>query len=164
MTTDLQTVNGDRHRRLKYHVDPIVDLEDDEAEFTFFAAQAAEAMYGVRRVERLAGNVGVLELAPALFPATPAGDTLSAAMRILASTDALLLDLRRLRVGDPGTVALVCSYLLGGEPVHLNTMYPRDTADGAQSWTLPWVPGPRYRADKPIWVSHHVLRWRRAEL
>lgn len=116
-------------------------------------------MYGVRRVERLAGNVGVLELGPALFPAALAGDTISAAMRILASTDALLLDLRWLRGGDPGTVALVCSYLLGGEPVHLNTMFPRDNANDAQSWTLPWVPGPRYRGlgDLGADRSDHVL-------
>src|ERR1700709_1543323 len=109
-------------------------------------------MHGVRRVERLAGNVGGLQLGAARFPPALAGDTISATMRIIASTDALLLDLRQLRGGDPGTVALVCSYLLGGEPVHLNTMFPRNRADGAQSWTPPGPPAPGSGAKKPIWV------------
>lgn len=40
-------------------------------------------------------------------------------MTLLASADALLIDVRRNRGGSPAAVALICSYLFDG-PTHLN--------------------------------------------
>jgi N-terminal domain of Peptidase_S41 in eukaryotic IRBP len=81
VTDDLQSVNQDRHLRLKFHVDPLpTDAEDDEAAWhAIYVEQAAGAMGGVRGVERLGGNVGLLELAPMLFPADIAGPSITAA-------------------------------------------------------------------------------------
>jgi C-terminal processing protease CtpA/Prc len=56
-----------------------------------------------------------------------------------------------MRGGDPGTVALICSYLLL-EPTQLNTMLARDEQKTTQSWTLPYVPGPRFDPRTPVWV------------
>jgi len=152
VTADLQSVNGDRHLRLKYSVDPLPeDTESDDAVWAaLWAAQAKEAMGGVRRVERRPGNVGLLELAPLLFPAPMAGPAIAAAFALLADVDALVIDLRAMRGGDPGTVALICSYLLA-EPTHLNSMRTRGDERETQSWTLPWVPGRRL-PDVPVWV------------
>ncbi|GAA1655938.1 hypothetical protein GCM10009733_061830 [Nonomuraea maheshkhaliensis] len=62
---------------------------------------------------------------------------------------ALIVDLRGNRGGDPDTVAFVCSYLLD-ERTHLNTMYWRSGERTEQSWSLPHVPGARFGGSKPL--------------
>lgn len=73
-------------------------------------------------------------------------------MAMLWATDALLLDLRRCRGGSPDTVALVCSYLLEDEPIHLNDLVTPSTGSVRQYWTVPQLVGPRFGGSKPIWV------------
>ena len=111
--------------------------------------QAARSLGGVAKLERLEGNVAHLSLAPVLWPATMIGDTLTAALN--AGAAALLLDLRDNRGGDPRTVALVCGYLLD-EPTHQVTMQDRDPTRAIQSWSPPYVPGPRFGGTKPLYV------------
>lgn len=152
VTDDLQSVNGDRHLRLVHHLDAIGDMADEAEWLARQETQAAETMGGIARIERLPGNIGLLALAPALLSARLAGDAIAAAMRIVADTNGLILDLRDLRGGTPGAVVLLCTYLLDAEPVHLNTLVTRDHRASRQVWTAPWVPGPRYGADKPVWV------------
>ena len=48
-------------------------------------------------------------------------------------------------------IALVCSYLFGEEPLHLDSIYWRDEDITQQYWTLPYVPGKRF-GDKPVYV------------
>jgi C-terminal processing protease CtpA/Prc len=84
-------------------------------------------------------------------PAELAGDTAAAAMNFLTNTDALIIDIRANGGGAPSMVALVSSYLFGGEPVHLNDLYFRPEDTTHQWWTLPHVPGKRYQ-DKPVYV------------
>jgi Peptidase family S41/N-terminal domain of Peptidase_S41 in eukaryotic IRBP len=151
VTEDLQSVNGDLHLRLKHHPKPIADPQDDADWEAAIAVEAAAALGGVARLERLEGNVVHLSLAPSLFPVELVGDTLTAALHVAAGADALLLDLRDNRGGDPRTVALVCGHLLD-EQTHLVTMEQRDPATSVQSWSPAWVPGPRFGATKPVFV------------
>ena len=151
VTEDLQSVNGDLHLRLKHHPKPIADPQDDVDWEASIAVEAAAALGGVARLERLEGNVVHLALAPSLFPVELVGDTLTAALHVTAGADALLLDLRDNRGGDPRTVALVCGHLLD-EQTHLVTMQQRDPAKSVQSWSPAWVPGPRFGATKPVFV------------
>lgn len=73
-------------------------------------------------------------------------------MNFLVNTNALILDLRKCRGGNPGMVALISSYLLDEEePVHLNSLYWREYDFTQQYWTLPYVPGKRF-GDIPIYV------------
>jgi C-terminal processing protease CtpA/Prc len=104
------------------------------------------------RVERLPGNVGLLEIKPLLFDPAHGGAQVSAAMSLLSATDALLIDLRGCRGGSPDMVTFLCSHLFDGEPVHLNDLV--DPADDTrrQFWTTPYLPGPRFGGSKPIWV------------
>jgi C-terminal processing protease CtpA/Prc len=149
VTEDLQSVNGDKHLRLLYRIDPQpengepFDMED-------YRAEAKRNANGFTRVERLAGNVGVLECR-ALYAAEIAGPGATAALTVLAHTDALIIDLRRSPGGDPAQVALICSYLFD-EPTHLNSLYWRGSGQTVQYWTLPYVPGERFGGTKPIWV------------
>ncbi|GIH76882.1 S41 family peptidase [Planobispora longispora] len=151
VTEDLQSVNGDKHLRLLHSVDPIP--EQDAEEFFDLALYRAETQlggHGFARVERLEGNVGYLDIRQMADPGI-AGQAATAAMNLVAFNDALIVDVRRNGGGDPGMVALLCSYLFD-EPTHLNDIYDRPGDSTAQFWTLPFVPGPRFGADKPVYV------------
>jgi Peptidase family S41/N-terminal domain of Peptidase_S41 in eukaryotic IRBP len=106
--------------------------------------------FGIRRVERLDGNVGYVDVRRVAMAAN-AGPAITAAMELLAGTYALILDLRRNGGGSPDGVLLWCSYLLKDEPIHLNDIFHADTGETRQFWTLPYVPGPRY-VDRPVYV------------
>ncbi|MFI7425461.1 S41 family peptidase [Micromonospora sp. NPDC049836] len=150
VTADLQSANRDLHLRLKHHREPLAEVDEGPADEQF-ARLAETTMGGIARVERLAGNVGVLDIRPYLFPPGLAGEAVTAALGLLAGTDALLLDLRGNRGGSPDMVALVCGWFFA-EPVHLHTMYDR-AGTGRQYWSAAHLPVPRYAPDKPV----HVL-------
>jgi C-terminal processing protease CtpA/Prc len=99
----------------------------------------------------LDGGVAVLELAPMLFPLEWAAEPLGAALTLVSRAQALIVDLRANRGGDPDTVAFVCSYLLD-KRTHLNTMHWRDGERLEQSWSLPHVPGACFGGSKPLYV------------
>ncbi|MFR9778139.1 S41 family peptidase [Micromonospora sp. MS34] len=149
VTEDLQSVNQDLHLRLKHHVTALPERDQDPDEDAW-AALTARQMGGVARVERLAGNVGLLDLRPFLAPPQLGGAAVTAALGLLAGTDALLLDLRGNRGGSPDMVALICGWFFA-EPVHLHTMYNRAGA-GRQFWSAAHLPVPRYDRDKPVYV------------
>ncbi len=86
-----------------------------------------------------------------LFPLEWAAEPLSAALTLASRAQALIIDLRANRGGDPDTVAFVCSYLLD-ERTHLNSMYWRADDRTEQSWSLPHVPGTRFGGTKPLYV------------
>ncbi|WP_017582545.1 S41 family peptidase [Nocardiopsis valliformis] len=150
VTGDLQSLNGDLHLRLKHHVEEIPALPGDTSLMEVMAREARERFGGVARVERLDGNVGYLELRPLLYPLSMAADQLNAALRLVADSDALVIDLRGNRGGDPATVAFVCGHLFD-EPTHLHTMNFGDGTASRQSWT-PFVPGPVFGGEKPLAV------------
>lgn len=62
-------------------------------------------------------------------------DTVAAAMNFVNGTDALIIDMRSNGGGSPGMVALVCSYLFGSEPLHLNDLYWREGNRTDEFWT-----------------------------
>jgi C-terminal processing protease CtpA/Prc len=153
VTVDLQSVNGDKHLRLRHHaVELPVDHGQDGAELIQLRRYSALHSGGMSRVERLAGNVGYLDVWPLLLPPSIGGDAVTAAMTILAGTDALIVDVRRCLGGDPEMVTFLCSYLFDVEPVHLNDLYDRGTDHTRQYWTLAHVPGRRFGAARPVWV------------
>jgi len=150
VTEDLQSVNGDRHLRLKYHAE-LIAAEQDAAVGAELDRAAGESMNGVPLIQRLDGGVVLLELAPMIFPLAISGPTLQAALNLVASAKALIIDLRGNLGGSPDTVAFICSHLLD-EPTHLNTLYWRESDTYEQSWSMPYVTGPRFGGTKPIWV------------
>lgn len=73
-----------------------------------------------------------------------------AALRLLAGTDALLIDLRQNGRGPPGAVAYLPSYFVGADDSRdLFGVYNRDEKSTRQYWSFP-VDGPRYL--KPVYV------------
>ncbi|OXM71202.1 S41 family peptidase [Amycolatopsis vastitatis] len=150
VTADLQSVNGDKHLRLRHHADPVA--EDGDAEFASedFRRTAELENFGIASVRRLPGNVGYLDTT-LLYPLDFAAPAFSAAMTLVAPADALLLDVRRNRGGDPDTSAFLQSYLVD-ERTHYLDLYEREGHRTTQMWTLPYVPGPKFGGTKPIWV------------
>jgi hypothetical protein len=150
VTADLQSVNGDRHLSLKHHADPVPPGQG-AATLEAIRRDFDTSLGGAPRVELLHGGVAVVELAPMLFPLEWAAEPLSAALTLASRAQALIVDLRANRGGDPDTVAFVCSYLLD-KRTHLNTMYWRDGERSEQSWSLPHVPGACFGGSKPLYV------------
>ncbi|MDQ6874904.1 MAG: S41 family peptidase [Actinomycetota bacterium] len=95
-------------------------------------------------------NVGYLDVKPVLFPVALCGDTVAAAMTVLASTAALIIDVTGCIGRDPAMQAFVCSYLFGPESVQLTGLLERGRL--TRSWTLPYVPGRRFGLTKSVCV------------
>ncbi len=144
LTAHLQEVGHDKHLRVFFSAEPQPPREGREPsaeEREELGQHAALTNFGFERVERLAGNVGYLELR--IFgPADVGGPTAVAAMNLLAHASAIIIDLRKSGGSDPATVALLSSYFFD-EPTQLNSIYERESHRTVQFWTLPYVPGPR---------------------
>jgi hypothetical protein len=155
LTDDLREVSRDKHLGVFYSAQPLPVREegqrtpsgDERAQMEQFARKLN---FGFERVERLQGNIGYLDVR-GFMPAELSGDTVAAAMNFIANTDALIIDLRQNGGGEPAGVALLCSYLFGAEPIHLNDLYWREGNRTEQFWTLANVPGKRYTG-KPVYV------------
>ncbi|MFS8098362.1 S41 family peptidase [Lentzea alba] len=151
VTADLQSVNGDKHLRLLYSAEEVKETGEESAwDPVAYKKEAEEDAFGITKIERLKGNIGLLELR-LLHDAEIATPAVTAAMTLIAHTEALIIDLRNNVGGDPNTVALICSYLFD-EPTHLNDIYNRPEDSTRQFWTLPHVPGPKFGGKKPIYV------------
>src|SRR5262245_35572751 len=154
VTADLQSLNGDKHLRLLYHEDALPQRApgDDAEEYAAMARWAGQTCGGVACVQRLAGNVGYLDLQPVLFPAALGGENITAAMSLLADTDALIIDLRHCLGGEPTAIAFIISYLWDYAPAQLTGLRERTDNLVKQTWTLPYVPGRRFGRAKPVYV------------
>lgn len=155
LTAHLQAVSQDRHLRVRYSAEPIPERRGDgpgPEEAARARAFGRQVNFGFEKVERLAGNVGYLELRSFGFDAEWIGEVAGAAFEFLANTDALIIDIRRNGGGSPHMVAFVSSYLFGEDTVHLNSLYwrPGDRTD--HFFTRKAVPGTRYGPDRPIYV------------
>jgi len=151
VTTHLQEVCPDKHLRLLWmdeaqSLDP-ADADDGRA--AFLALLRAENQ-GIRRVEQLDGNVGLIDVRRIAFADTGAS-AIGAAMQLVAHSTALILDLRACHGGAPEGAAMWCSYFFRDDQVHLNDIYERSTGTTRQYWTTAHLPAPRF-ADRPVYV------------
>jgi peptidase S41-like protein len=160
LTRHLQEVTGDKHLGLRLGGGPgprpgpappePEEPKNHEARRLAMRQMGRLDNFGIRRVERLDGNVGYLDVHRVAVPAN-AGPAIAAAMELVAGTYALILDLRHNGGGSPEGVLFWCSYLLEEKPTHLNDIYHADTGETRQFWALPYVPGTRY-VDRPVYV------------
>jgi retinol-binding protein 3 len=154
LTAHLQAVSRDRHLRVVYRADGVADEtldgEPSPEERRRQAEFARQVNFGLERVERLAGNVGYLEVRSFNFDAASIDSTLAAAMSFLAGTDALIIDVRRNGGGDSETVAALASYLLPPNTL-INKFYWRPDDRWEESRTRP-VSGKHYGTTRPVYV------------
>ena len=165
VTTHLREVCEDKHLALRLggrrpgpppHPEP-EEPKDHEARRLAMRQMGRLDNFGIRRVERLDGNIGYMDVRRVAVPAN-AGPAISAAMELVAGTYALIIDLRQNHGGSPEGVVFWCSYLFDERPVHLNDIFHADTGETRQFWALPYVPGTRY-TDRPVYVltSRHTF-------
>jgi hypothetical protein len=152
LAKDLRDLSGDLHFGAR------VDESFRERTDDFVPSRAAmiEARewaerrgFEIEKVERLPGNVGYIELRGFGSPEF-VGPAYTAAMSLMAGTEALILDLRRNGGGSPNSVAYLMSHFFpSGDLRHLNDLYDRTTNSTWQSWTVATV---AQRYDKPVYV------------
>ncbi|MDT5268928.1 MAG: hypothetical protein QOH49_1114 [Acidobacteriota bacterium] len=157
LTADIQEVSHDKHLRVRYSSQPIPERaggphEPSAEEREQFRREMSRINYGFQKVERLPGNIGYVEFR-GFFDPEGGAETVASVFNFLANTDAIIFDLRKNGGGDPKMVALICSYLFGAEPVHLNDLHWRDGKGERveEFWTLKNVSGKRY-AGKDVYV------------
>ena len=134
LTKDLQAASGDKHLIVGVAGRPVVTSQRG-CQFV--------------NVGVLSGNVGYIKLNAFRSPEV-CGGIAAAAMSLVADCDALIIDLRDNPGGDPVMVAFMSSYFFS-RPVHLSDIYERRSHTAVESWTLPFVPGPRFLG-KPVFV------------
>jgi hypothetical protein len=137
---DMRAVNGDKHLRVLVGPPPMGGGPGGPG----------SAENGVGRVEVLTGNVGYLQLTGPMSGSRPALDAVTDALRRLAATDAVIVDLR----GVPGGSAEMSNHVISHftEPdVPSLEVYNRMTGERRIRYTLATVPGPR-RTDVPLYV------------
>jgi C-terminal processing protease CtpA/Prc len=154
LTNDLQAVSHDKHLRVRYSFEAIPERGERREPTAEEREQRKRDLtwmnHGFSKVERLRGNIGYLEFLNFMDEELGA-DTVAAAMNFVNGTDALIIDMRSNGGGNPAMVALVCSYLFGPEPVHLNDLYWREGNRTDEFWTRKEVAGKRY-LNKDVYV------------
>lgn len=151
MTEHLRAISADGHLGLSHSEKPIPEADGETAfsaaELTRFYGR--QVNHGVEKIERLEGNIMLVELR--VFP-PPAmgGDVVAAAMNVAAQGDALIIDLRR-NGGGMDTANMLTGYFLpGGSPLTATYNRPADTLSHQSSPA--WVPGRRFGESKPLYI------------
>lgn len=160
LTSHLQTISKDGHLGVDYSADPIPNHEDPGApsddDIASFRLSGARNNYNFRKVERLDGNIGLLQL-DAFYPADWIKEIAAGAMSFLVNADAIIIDLRSNHGFAPDGVLLMESYFFK-EETHMTDHLDRDAKSTRQYWTLPTVPGPSL-AGKELYIltSHNTF-------
>ena len=134
VNSHLQEITGDKHLRVRPGDGPRPDHgapgprpapdgaqpADHEARRLAMRQMGRLDNFGIRRVERLDGNIGYLDVRRVAVPAN-AGPAICAAMELVTGTYALIIDLRHNGGGSPEGVVFWCSYLFTEEPATSTT-------------------------------------------
>lgn len=151
LTNDVMEILKDKHFVIVY--DPNLKNQRQRSEEMMhqeYLEEARKNKYGIRNVEILEGNIGFLSLQAFLEPSI-AKDPIIDAMKKLQNTNGIIIDLRGNTGGSPEMVQLLSSYFFGETPVHLNSLYFRNTGQTTEFWTLNNIEGKRM-PDVPVYI------------
>src|ERR1700760_4256941 len=155
LTSQLYEVCRDKHLRVRtlpqgHPAQPGPPGRPDRPRWPDWLERGSPMNYGIFKVERLDGNVGYIDLRGVAHP-DEAAPAIAAAMELVASTGALIFDLRHNGGGAPPGVVFWLSYLFPDDQTHLNDIFDAGSGETRQFWTLASVPGPRY-LDRPVYL------------
>jgi hypothetical protein len=143
LTAQLRSWSGDRHLRLTARgATPANSVRAEEM------SPARHSEDGVEEAKRLDGNVGYLRLSY-FADVGAAGKHIAQVMQDLATTDALIIDVRGNTGGAPETVMYLVGYFFAARTL-VARVYARPDERTTEMWSAK-VSGPTY-ADKPIYV------------
>jgi hypothetical protein len=154
LSSDVNAVLHDAHFRMRYSENKLPEREDNkepsQAEIDAINLMIKRHNGGIAAADVMNGNIGYIEVESFLGDVNIARPA-AAAFELVKDTDALIIDLRRNGGGSPEAVRILCSYLFGEKPVHLNSIYWRPTNETTDFKTLEKLDGPRY-LNKPVYV------------
>ena len=166
LTTDMRTVNDDRHLNVTYN--PLVRALRPPPEGIRMgvlpptlppvgappsgpgADAARRSNYGLGRIEVLPGNVGYMDIRGFSGAAAVVG-AIKSALEYLQGTDAIIFDLRRNGGGSPFSVNVIISHFTNGDTIPSLTVTNRSANQKFTRYTYAQVPGPR-RPTVPLYV------------
>ena len=157
LTEELQRASRDRHVEVKLAPPQAAPTPAAPGDWREGLRRRA---YDVRRVERLSGGVGYLDLR-SFPPLDPARTAAEAAMTLLASGDAVILDLRRNSGGTGEMVTLLAGYFLPPR-THLATTIKRSRNERRETWTRDDVLTTRLR-ELPLYLLTSAATFSAAE-
>ena len=147
LTATLQEVARDLHLQVRHSAEPrepstTSQWDDPEFMAAYWSEQDAHNQ-GFSRVERLAGNIGLL-VVHSLDEPEGTGPVVEAALGFLARCDAIVLDVRESNGGAPSGVAFLTSHFVDAPSKKLVDVIARDGTVVEQSWTTGFVRAARF--------------------
>lgn len=138
LTRDLYSVYHDGHLLVQYNPGLSVQLANPtpQVENTSIPDRNREMNYGFKSVEILNGNIGYINLERFWADPVYGKETAKAAMKFVANTHALIIDLRANGGGSPETVAMLCGFFLPNK-THINDSYNRSENTTTEFWAIP---------------------------
>ncbi|RZM80123.1 hypothetical protein C3B51_13180 [Pseudoalteromonas rubra] len=116
--------------------------------------------YGVLSATVLENNIGYIDLR-AFYRLADSKPYIDAAMKMMAKTDAVIIDLRKNGGGSPRTVQYLCSYFFD-EKFLLNSLYFREGNETTDYYVLDKVGGEKM-PDVPLYVLTSTKTYSAAE-
>lgn len=152
LTETVQAINKDKHMRIRPRRPTQTKENSPERmveDLLYRHNYRREVIAGFQEARKIEGNIGYLDLRgfAGVDWGAPVADRY---MYLLASSDALIIDLRKNGGGDPNMVQYLCSYFFD-EKVHLNSLYWRQGDRTDEFWTLDEVGGTKM-PDVPLFV------------
>ncbi|MFA6127254.1 MAG: S41 family peptidase [Bacteroidales bacterium] len=147
VTRELRSICNDKHLALFFGYNPDLQPKEDQALKRILDRIDRESQnYGLNKVDILPGNIGYINLQSVMYY-EPIKEIVSAALKLLSNTDAILFDLRENRGGDPQYMSYLFSYFFD-KPTQLSSLYFRDrdrtfeyrTQDNIPGTIMPVVP------------------------
>ena len=152
LTKEVQSINKDKHMRIR-PTRPFVAKENTpermiEERLSSLASSRANTA-GFKEVKKLDGNIGYLDLRgfAGVERGAPIADSY---MKLMSTSDAIIIDLRKNGGGSPAMVQYLCSYFFD-KHLHLNSLYWREGDRTEEFWTLDEVGGEKI-PDVPLFV------------
>ena len=153
LTREAQAITNDKHLRVRPAPPVAVQTAATPAQMTEAMlqdrARQREITAGFAAAQKLEGNIGYLDLRGFAHPQAGAAIA-DHYMALLATSDAVIIDLRKNGGGNPAMVQYLCSYFFD-KRVHLNSLYWRDGDRTEEFWTLDKVGGKKM-PDVPLFV------------
>ncbi|MEQ8362250.1 MAG: S41 family peptidase [Cyclobacteriaceae bacterium] len=150
LTEDMRSITNDKHVRIN-HVERDAN---DKPTNSLLDMHKRFKNYGFEESKILEGNIGYIDLR-LFFPIntdTKAKIIVQEIMSEMATTDALIFDLRKCVGGSPEMISLLVSYLYPEDTIiHLNNFFYRPTNSTFKSYTLKEIDGNRF-PDMPVYI------------
>ena len=139
LTDEMRAIGKDGHFRVRYDPDFVAEPAGEEApptadEVAHMRELTGRYAYGLRRIERLPGNVGYLDIR-GFLPTHYVAPAYEGAMKLLEGSDAIIIDLRSNGGGDPESVTQLMSHFFPvGTELLVNSIYNRPEDRTREYW------------------------------